>query len=239
MSGLVRAEFEKLTSTRTTYLLFAAVAVLAVVSVVDPERAPGVFSRPFDEQTFLFFTSLLTRIVILVMGIRAITDEFRHGTIVSTLVVVPRRGRLLAAKAVAVGATGAALALVGWGAMAGAASSVAALDGATLRFGPEAWRSLAGTVFAGVAWGLVGLGLGSILRNQIVAVAGGLVWLMGLEDAVRGWLGDLGTYLPGQAGLAMATGHSARALAVGAVTMGAYAIAAYLAGAVAMRRDVT
>lgn len=239
MRKLVAAEIRKLTTTRAIYLLFAGVAVMAVVSVLDPGRSAATFAKPFHEQTFLFFTSFLARILVLVMGIRAITDELRYGTIVSTLVVAPRRGRLLAAKAITVAAAGALLAVAAWGVMLGAATALAGVDGATLRLGDDAWRSLAGTAVGGTAWGLIGLGLGAILRNQLVATVGGLVWLMGLEDAVRGWLGDLGTYLPGQGGLALALGSSGRALAVGGVTMAAYALAAMLAGAIAMRRDLT
>jgi ABC-2 type transport system permease protein len=239
MHRLVAAEVRKLTTTRTTYLLLAGVVAMALTSVVDPERSAGTFAQPFHEQTFVFFTSLLTRILVLVMGIRVITDELRHGTIVSTLVVTPRRGRLIAAKGVTVAATGALLAVAAWVAMTAAAGALATLEGTTLRLGGDAWRSLSGTAMAGVAWGLVGLGLGALVRNQLVATVGGLVWLMGLEDAIRGWLGDLGTYLPGQAGLALAIGSSGRAVTVGAGTMAAYALAATIAGAYAMRRDVT
>lgn len=238
MRKLVAAEVRKLSTTRSFYLLLAGVVVLALVSVVDPERSAATFAKPFHEQTFVFFTSLLTRILVLVMGIRAITDELRYGTIVSTLVVSPRRGRLMAAKGVTVSLAGALLAVTGWVAMVAAASALAAMDGTTLSLGAGAWRSLAGTAVAGVTWALVGLGLGAIVRNQLVATVGGLVWLMGLEDAVRGWLGDVAMYLPGQSGLALTIGSSGRALAVGAATMAAYALAATLAGAAAMRRDV-
>ncbi|HYO61457.1 MAG TPA: ABC transporter permease [Actinomycetota bacterium] len=239
MRDLIASELRKLTTTRLVYLLFAGVAALAVISVLDPGTGASTFERPFHEQTFLFFTSLLTRVVVLVMGIRAITDEFRHGTISSALVVTPRRGRLLAAKAVAVALTGAALAVTAWAVMAGAASVVAATEGATLRLDAGAWRSLGGTTLAGVAWGVIGLGIGAIVRSQIVAIVGGLVWLMGLEDAVRGWLGDLGTYLPGQSGLALAIAPSDRAAALGAATLTAYAVVAWVAATYAMRRDVT
>jgi ABC-2 type transport system permease protein len=239
MRNLVAAEVKKLTTTRGLYLLLAGVVAMAITSVIDPERTAAAFSKPFHEQTFVFFTSLLTRILVLVLGIRAITDEFRHGTIVSTLVAAPRRGRLLAAKAVAVGSAGALLAVTAWGVMVGAASVLAAMEGATLELGAGAWKSLGGTAVAGVAWALVGLGLGAIVRSQIVATVGGLVWLMGLEDAVRGWLGDVATYLPGQAGLSLAIASSDRAVVVGAGAMVAYAAVATVAGAYALRRDVT
>jgi ABC-2 type transport system permease protein len=191
------------------------------------------------EQTFAFFTALLARVPVLVLGVRAVTDEFRHGTIVSTLVVTPSRGRVVAAKAVTVAVAGALVTLTAWGAMVASATVLASTEGTSLRLGEEAWRSLGGTALAGAAWGLIGLGLGAIVRSQVAAIVGGLVWLMGLEDAVRDWFGDAAAYLPGQAGLALALGSSGRALAVGAATMGAYAAVATIAGAAAMRRDVT
>jgi hypothetical protein len=123
--------------------------------------------------------------------------------------------------------------------MTAVGSAIAASDGTSLQLGPDAWRSLAGTTFAGAAWGLIGLGLGTLIRSQIVATVGGLVWLMGIEDAVRGWLGDLGGYLPGQAGLALAIGSTSRASVFGIVTMLVYVGAIGLLGALAFRRDVT
>jgi ABC-2 type transport system permease protein len=239
MKNLVVAELAKLRTTRTPYLLLAGAVALAVTSVLDPGRDATTFRQPFHEQTFVFFTSFLVRILVLVMGVRAITDELRHGTIVSTLVVTPRRGRVIAAKAVAVGAAGAVVAVAGWLAMTGAAAVVADMDGTVLRLRDGGLRSLAGSAGAGVAWALVGLGLGAIVRSQLAATVGGLVWLMGLEDAVRGWVGDLATYLPGQAGLALAVGSSERALAAGGVTMAVYAALALAAGTALMRRDVT
>ena len=239
MKGLIRAEIKKLTSIRSTYLLLIATVALAVITVLDPDDSAATFSKPFDEQTFLFFTSLLVRLLVLVLGVRAITDEFRHGTIVPTLLVTPRRNRMYAAKALVVATAGALFAVTACGAMVGAASAAAASQGASLTLGAEAWRSLGGTALGGAAWALIGLGLGAILRSQLVATVGGLVWLMGLEDAVRGRLGEAGTYLPGQAGVSLALGSTPRAMLVGAATMAAY-VAVTAAGArLALKRDIS
>ena len=239
MTSLIGAEFRKLFTTRTLYYVLAGVLAMAVVSVIDPEHTAASFERPFHEHTFLFFTSLLARVLILVLGIRAIADEYRHGTIVPTFLVTPERGRVFVAKTVAVASVGAILAVLTWAAMVAAASALAHADGTTLTLGQGAWRSLAGTTAAGAAWGVIGLGLGAAVRSQLVATVGGIVWLMGIEDAVRGWLGDLAVYLPGQAGLSLALAPASRALLVGALALGAYAALAALAGAWAVRRDVT
>ena len=239
VKGLVRSEIRKLVSIRSTYLLLIATVALAIVTVLDPDDSAATFAKPFDEQTFVFFTSLLVRILVLVLGVRAITDEFRHGTIVPTLLVCPRRNQMYAAKALVVATAGALFAVTAWGAMVGAASAVAASEGASLSLGAEAWRSLGGTALGGAAWGLIGLGLGSILRSQLVATVGGLVWLMGLEDAVRSWLGDAGIYLPGQAGLSLALGSTPRAVLVGAATLAAYVMVSLAGARLALKRDIS
>ena len=78
MRSLIAAESRKLTTTRTPYLLLAGVIAMAVISVIDPGHSAGTFQKPFHEQTFVFFTALLTRVLILVLGIRAVTDEWRY-----------------------------------------------------------------------------------------------------------------------------------------------------------------
>jgi ABC-type transport system involved in multi-copper enzyme maturation permease subunit len=239
MKNLISAELKKLTSTRWIYLLGLGVVAMAVGSVLDPARDAATFEKPFHEQTFVLFAALLTRVLIFVMGVRVMTDETRHGTMVPTLLVTPRRGRVLAAKTFTAGAVGAALALAGWAAMAGAAVFAASSEGTSLAVDAGLWRSLAGTVGAGAAWGVIGLGAGTIVRSQVAATVGGLVWLMALEDGVRGWLGDLGAFLPGQAGLAVATGLPGRGILVSALALTAYAAAAFAGSRVAIRRDVT
>lgn len=236
---MVRAEIKKLSSTRSTYLLLIATVALAIVTVLDPGDGAATFTKPFNEQTFVFFTSLLVRVLVLVLGVRAITDEFRHGTIVPTLLVTPRRNRMYAAKALVVATAGALFAVTAWAAMVGATIVVAGSEGTSLTLGAEAWRSLGGTALGGAAWALIGLGLGAILRNQLIATVGGLVWLMGLEDAVRGWLGDAGTYLPGQAGLSLALGSTPRGMLIGAATMAAYVAVTTVGARLALKRDIS
>ena len=239
MRALIGAEWLKLRTTRTVYLLLAGVAALAVVTVMDPGYEASEFGKPFHEHTFVLFTSLLSRILIFVLGVRVVTDEFRHGTIVPSLLSSPRRGRLLAAKALVAAGAGAVMGAVAWGAMTGAAAVTASSEGASLALDGGAWRSFGGMAFAGAGWALVGLGLGAIVRSQVVAIVGGLIWLMGLEDGLRGWFGDLVGYLPGQAGLALTTSPTVRGALLAAAIMSGYALVGLAGGARALRRDVS
>lgn len=238
MKSLLTAELRKLVTTRSTYFLVAAVAAVALVSVQDPGHNAATFEKPFHEQTFVLFTAILSRVLIVILGIRMATDEFRHGTIVPTFLVTPRRGRVVAAKAVVAAASGALLGLLAWVAITGAAAGLAASEGTSLTVGADAARSLAGMVAGGALWGVIGLGLGTMIRSQIVATVAGLVWLMGVEDAVKGSLGDLGGYLPGQAGLGLATAPDAHVALVAAATMLAYAAFTIVGATVLIKRDV-
>lgn len=239
MKRLVASELTKLRTTRMVYLMLIGVVALAGISVIDPERSAAAYDKPFHEHLFVLLTAMLTRVMILVVGIRAITDEFRHGTIVPSLLVSPRRGRVLVAKVIAAAGVGAFFGLVAWGVMTGAASALAASEGASLQLGSGAMRSLGGTVAAGAAWAALGVGIGAIIRSQVAAIVSGLLWLMLLEENVRSWLGDLDRFLPGQAGFSLALAPTPRALWVGALTMAAYVAAGMWGGAWSLKRDVT
>jgi ABC-2 type transport system permease protein len=199
MTALLKSEFRKLRTTRTIYGFLAAVALFGAVTVID--SPPMQESLPWHRQQFVFFTSFMTRVLILVVGIRIATDEFRHGTIVPTLLATPNRIRVLVGKLGTAGATGLVLATTAAIAMVSVGAIVGALEG--LSFNGEAVRVLGGFVLAGALWAVVGVAIGTLIRNQIIAIVGGLIWLMGVEEMLKPNLGDLADYLPGNAGLAM------------------------------------
>ncbi|MGH2734611.1 MAG: hypothetical protein ACRDKZ_03440, partial [Actinomycetota bacterium] len=90
-------------------------------------------------------------------------------------------------------------------------------------------------------WAAIGVAIGAIVRHQIPAIVGSLLWLLpggGIEDLLRNQLGGLGDFLPGNTGLALALGGSWNALLAGLV-LGVYAGALLLAGVLTLRsRDI-
>lgn len=199
MTALMRSEFRKLRTTRTIYGFLAAMVLIGVVTVIDAPQADA--TSEWNKQQFVFFTSFLTRVLILVVGIRIVTDEFRHGTIVPTALTTPGRLRVLIAKLSTAAIAGFALATTAGIAMVATVLTVSELDG--LRFDAGAIRVLAGFVAAGALWAVLGVGIGTLVRSPVLAIVGGLIWLMGIEEMLKPNLGDLGDYLPGNAGLAM------------------------------------
>jgi ABC-type transport system involved in multi-copper enzyme maturation permease subunit len=114
MTNLVRAEFLKIRTTRTVYALFAAMLALVAFGVFttshrqEGEEQFGSLGEvvPLVEQEFLFLAGSIAWLFVLILALRSFTDEFRHGSIVPTLLASPDRRRVLLAKILAVSATG-------------------------------------------------------------------------------------------------------------------------------------
>ena len=102
-AGAVRAEWIKLrtlTSTWVTSVITIAITVLfgaglAIGYAGSPDRAD-------QAKTMIAAGSVLGMIVVAVLGALMITGEYASGQIRSSLMAVPRRGRLFAAKALVV-----------------------------------------------------------------------------------------------------------------------------------------
>jgi ABC-type transport system involved in multi-copper enzyme maturation permease subunit len=244
MVSLVRSEVIKLTSTRTFYGLIAgavAVVLLGTASTIisaDPRSLDG----PLREQPFYVLASINAGLFALVLGIRAFTDEFRHGTIITTLLASESRVRVLAGKVTVAALAAAVLALVTEGAMMGTALLLSSARGAGLRVTSSDVAGMLGMVLALALWAAVGVALGAVVRHQVAAIVGGLIWVLVVENLGSSLLGDLGRYLPGQAAhaLARATGTGeALALPLAAAFLGAYVlVAAFISASALVRRDV-
>ena len=87
------------------------------------------------------------------------------------------------------------------------------------------------------------LAVGAVVRYQVPAVVGALIWVLVVENLGAGLLGQAGSYLPGQAAHALASASQAGTLlapAIGALVLGGYALLAMVAATVRMTRaDVT
>ena len=102
---------------------------------------------------------------------------------------------------------------------------------------------LAGCIVGTALSGLVGVGLGALLRNQTLAIVVTLVWLFVVESMLIAFATDIGRWLPGGAASALAgtdVGKGDLLPAWGAaVLFAAYGIAFAAAGSrFVLRRDV-
>ncbi|MCP2635765.1 ABC transporter permease [Microbacterium sp. HD4P20] len=146
----------------------------------------------------------------LLIGTLMVTTEFRHKTLTPTFLATPRRGRVLSAK-LAVGVLmGALFGVIGVAASVGASASFLAAFGLDTAFGsPDTWAMIGRMLLAYVLWTLIGIGVGALVRNQVGAIVGVLVFTQFLEPIGRAaasfveGLSRVTQYLPGAAGDAL------------------------------------
>jgi ABC-2 type transport system permease protein len=167
--NVTRMEWIKLRSLRSTWVTLALTAAAAIgISV-----AVGLNTRSANEDLTSNALSGVSAGLLLigVLGVMVATSEYTSGMIRTTLAAVPNRPLLLAAKAAVFGVTALVVGEV--------ASFVSFfLGGLTLRHGiaaptlgqPGVLRAVLLTGASFCLIGLIGLGLGAIIRHTAVAV---------------------------------------------------------------------
>jgi ABC-2 type transport system permease protein len=216
LSHAMAYEWTRIRTTRLAWYL-AAVAVIATAvaawaySAIAMRVAGSTPVDPREAVTFVISRPSFAPVVAGLLGVVAIGSDYRYGTMRTTLLVTPRRGIALGAKALVAGGVGAGLALlnllVAW------AVAVKALDGrVTLSVGPlDVVQLVAAETALAAGWALFGLFVAVLVRTQLIAVGliltvpfifEGMVRSMGLLTG-QGWLQHIGGYLPFTAGTAM------------------------------------
>ena len=188
MTALLQAEFRKFTTNRsalTIAVLAAAYGGLAVLAAVLQTRG---HDPQFDRATLLQIVRSTADLALpsaVILGVLATAGEYRHGTIVPTLLAVPRRGALVVAKVasqaalgVAIGATGATVSVV-------AGMSWLRAEGFdTLPTIGDLLLTALGVTIAVTVYGALGAALGLAVKDQTIAITGALVWMMAVEEIV-------------------------------------------------------
>jgi ABC-2 type transport system permease protein len=215
VTRLVAAELLKLRTIRSPLGLLLGVLLLAGLALTGNLASGGLDTDP--ERIGLLVQAAAAGLAFAtLLGIVAVTNEFRHGTIVQTFLLEPVRERVVAAKTVAglVGGAifGAAVAVV---AVAVAVPWLASRD-APLPVDGELLLALVRLVVAFGLAGALGIAVGFLIRSQVGAIVAALAWFLVAEPllALLGfalWRNDWGRspidpYLPGSAFDAFVTG---------------------------------
>lgn len=193
MSALLRAEFLKLRTTRTFLALVGAALALSLLLVTLGATLDSDFSES-DVRTL--FSSTFDGAFICLLGAIAISGEWRHRTIAGSVLAAPDRGRLLAAKAISYAAAGVVLSVVVTAATVGLGTLILAGSGemtlGLVELADVLWRNLVVAALLGA----LGVGIGGLVRNQVVAVTGLLVVALVLEPAILAAVPEVGRYGP-------------------------------------------
>lgn len=251
MTALVRAELRKLTTTRLwLWMLVLGVALAgATTSVAIGFAEPGPLGlKTAAGQRTVFAQASATLLVVGILGIVAVTSEFTHQTATPTFLATPHRGRVVVAKLLTYAAVGLAYAAAGSAAvLAVALPWLAAKNLDVVLSGTDLARTLVGVALEVALYAVLGVGVGCLMRNQIAAIVGFVVYLFVIGPILSGVpaTSEVAQYLPYQAGNALGrlTSSVDAAMlgqAAGGLVLLAWALAfAALGSHVALRRDIT
>jgi ABC-2 type transport system permease protein len=253
MTRLVRAEWTKLFTTRVWIgLLLGACVMVAGFSVLltsfagNPEAQLPPVGTPQYEQVALATGSQVV-VLFLILGIIGMTQEYRHRTATPTFLTTPRRGRVVVAKLVGYAIAAAPFALLVLAVNVLVVSIHAGARGDAPELTGDNLRVLAASGLALVIYAVIGVGLGALLRNQVGAIVGGLVYLFVIEPIIRSIPATAPAYkwLPGGGLEALTATLEAENLTLlepwqgGLLLLGYGLVAAVLGTFLAVRRDIT
>ena len=238
------SELRKMRSTRTNLGLLAGMIALTLLSVlVNGLVLSAAELSGHDNQHTLVSAGTSGALFASLIGVMAITSEFRHGTIRSTFLVTPDRNRVIAAKVVASLLMGIAFGLVAIALSFGIGYAILAGRGIDFALDTNHVVLLVlGTLVMTALWAALGVGLGAVVTNQVFAVIGMIVWAFFIDNLVRALVPDVGRFTPVGASDAVTAGFADYLLApaLGGLLLIAYAVAFVAAGALLVaRRDVT
>jgi ABC-2 type transport system permease protein len=243
---LVTAELTKLVSVRASWgLLVGGAGYAAAVTggvLVSKDRT-GLDFGTAEAVEWALHGAGGGATLALVLGIMIAAGEYRHGTMTDTYLTTPRRSRVLLAKLLVAGLAG----LV-FGALTVVADLAVAIPFYASHDNPlslgevDVWGAAVGSVLWSVGFAAIGVALGTLLRNLVLAVVAGLTWVYLLEGVTVNLVPDVGKWLPAGAaeGLGRAPFEDLLPQWGGGLVLAAYTI--LITGAAiltTMRRDVT
>lgn len=205
----LRAEVRKLLTTQVLFWLTAlAVGLSALIAcLISGFSQPGDAGTPGSPLDGVLNAAVgFGSLVAAVLGVIGITGEYRHLTVTPTFLSVPRRGTVVLSKLVTylltalllgVLCVGVSLAIAGpW---LGSKDFPVDVGGDTTR------RIIVGGIVVVAIYGIIGVGVGALLRNQVAAVVGIVIYLFVAEPilSVIPTVQKAYPYLPGGAASAV------------------------------------
>jgi len=244
MTDQLLSELRKMRSTRTNLGLLAGMVFLTLLTVsVNGFVTDAVELRSHDNQHLVLSAGTNGALFAALIGIMAITSEFRHGTIRPTFVVTPRRSRVIAAKVLASLLMGVIFGLVAIALSFGVGYAILAARGIPFELDTAHVLLLVfGTLAMTALWAELGVGLGAVIKNQVFAVIALIVWTGFVDNILRNVVPDVGRFTPVGVSDSITAGYEDYLLAppvAGAILVGYVAVFVAAGALLVARRDVT
>lgn len=228
MRAALLSEYRKFVTTRMWWVLLLVMALyMAFIAAsfgfaiaADPDAlttgipgGDGAVAIPPLQLALAIYTLAPTfgYVFPVIVGSLSVAGEFRHMTITPTLLAEPRRSVVVGAKLLASLPLGVLFGVVGvLATFLPGAGVLAATGNSTFLTDPEVLRAAGWSIVALAIWTLVGVGFGTALKNQVVAIVVVLAFTQLVEPLLRIAFGmikgleGVAKWLPGAAGEAIA-----------------------------------
>ena len=202
--SLLNSEWRKLVYVRAHWGLLVGAVVLAgfgtAVTPIILDSNSATFGLALDQQTAVdsvYANAISSYIFAIIIGIMLMSGEFRHGTAVATFLTAPKRGTLLANK-LGIAAIGGALVMVistGAGIAAGWVT-LSFFENVAEPSSGVFVNTMIAAVVSGSILGIVGVAIGTLIRNQMLAITGSLIYLFVVDPILLTLVPEAGKWLP-------------------------------------------
>lgn len=219
LGATLRSEVAKIRTTRLWWiLLLSCVAYCALMAIfmganvgLTGEGPDGSAMSPLNAALSVYtLAPTIGYVFPLVLGALAITSEVRHHTLTATYLAQPRRWRVVVAKLLSQAGLGALIGAAGVATSLGFGALAMQLSGADPMLGSaEVWVTAGFSIVALMLWGVIGVGVGTLVSNQVMAIVGILAFTQFVEPILRiafasvDGLEAVGKFLPGAAAEAL------------------------------------
>src|SRR5215207_9778892 len=180
--------------------VFSAAATGSLPGDAPPIPADGLSATLYSTATAVGY------VFPLLIGTLMVTTEFRHKTLSPTFLATPQRGLVLSGKVLVGVVLGVLFGVVGLVSSVGPAAGFLLANGLETDLASlDTWALFGRMILAFVLWVLVGIGVGALVRNQVGAIVGVLVFTQFLEPVGRAAAGfvegltNVTRFLPGAA----------------------------------------
>jgi ABC-type transport system involved in multi-copper enzyme maturation permease subunit len=253
MTRLVRAEWTKLFTTHVWIGLLLGACVLAGgfsalftgLAGVSQNGQPGLPAvGTSDYEQLVFSVGANASVLLLILGVIGMTQEYRHRTATPTFLTTPRRGNVVIGKLIAYALVAVPFALLILAVNVLVVEIYAGARGDAPALNADNLQTLGAAGLVLVVFSVIGVGVGALLRNQVGAIVGSLVYLYVVEPIVSSISAIQPAYkwLPGGAVQAITSDFQAPDLLEpwqGVLLLLGYGLVAALLGTfLAVRRDV-
>ncbi|MGA8117401.1 MAG: ABC transporter permease [Actinocatenispora sp.] len=269
MSRVIRSELLKVRTTNLWWLMLIGVVVFTALSLgvnmlsgyvqLNPDSANGQNVPKAD--IVHIATNLYTSgqyfgtLLAMVFGILIFTNEFFHQTATATFLATPKRTHAIGGKLFVAVVVGIVIALITSAlSMPSGALFLSSQDAALHLGDASVLKSIGLNWLAFAVWAVFGLGLGALLRSQILAVIVGLVAMLVGQTVLQlvlgllaqhyhqAWIMDISYWLPSGASGVMTSPDGAGGFAwwQGTLILLGYGVVAAVVGTIiTQRRDVS